>query len=153
MLHLMKNSQFYKRVSEGSSFTLENNDVVSPAYAGWSAPGYLLVQAPAEEPPPPPTVEELRIEMRLSFAQLLIGLVTEGWITDTEGREWLRGIVPNAINWLIGQMPPEQQFVALARATRPETVLRLDPLVIALGNAEGKTAEQIDTFFTTYSLV
>jgi hypothetical protein len=105
------------------------------------------------ELPPPPSLEEQRSRMKLTFAQLLIGLVTEEWITEAEGTTWLQGTVPATVNALIQSLPVEQRFTALARAVRPSEVLRLDSLVIAMGSAEGKTATELDDFFRTYSVV
>ena len=96
-------------------------------------------------------VEARRGRMSLTFAQLLIGLVTEAWITEAEGEAWLAGTLPAAVLALIATLPTEQQFPAKARALRPSEVLRLDPLVVALGAAQGKTPEELDTFFTTYA--
>ncbi len=97
---------------------------------------------------------QLRSQMKLSFAQLLIGLVGEGWITQAEGTAWLvNRTPPGPVTALIGQLPAEQQFPALARAVAPSEVLRLDPLVVGLGSYTGKTPEQIDNFFQTYSVV
>lgn len=87
----------------------------------------------------------------LSFAQLLIGLVTEGWITEAEGGGWLVGTLPDPVLAVIATLPTAQQFAAKARAIRPSTVVRADPLVIALGVAQGKTTEEIDDFFYAYS--
>ena len=87
----------------------------------------------------------------LSFAQLLIGLVTEGWITEAEGGGWLVGTLPDPVLAVIATLPTTQQFAAKARAIRPSTVVRADPLVIALGVAQGKTTEEIDDFFYAYS--
>lgn len=98
-------------------------------------------------PAPPPPVPNL------TFAQLLIGLVSEGWITEAEGEAWLAGTVPAAVNALIGTLPASQRFAAKARAVRPSIVVRADPLVNALGAAQGKTAEQLDAFFTLYAQV
>jgi len=89
----------------------------------------------------------------LSFAQLLIGLVTEGWITEAEGEGWLVGTLPDPVLLVISMLPPNQQFAAKARASRPSDVERADPLVAALATAEGKTSEEIDTFFLTYAAV
>jgi hypothetical protein len=91
--------------------------------------------------------------MSLSFAQLLIGLVAEAWITEAEGDAWLTGTLPAPVLSLIATLPAEQQFAAKARAIAPSVVLRNDALVVALGAAQGKTAEQLDTFFTTYAQV
>jgi hypothetical protein len=107
----------------------------------------LAAQAAAE-------LDAARSQMQLSFAQLLIGLVTEAWITEAEGRAWRdRTALPAAVVALIGTLPLDQQFAAETRALAPSVVLRTDPLVQSLAAAQGKTAEQIDDFFTTYSEV
>jgi hypothetical protein len=89
--------------------------------------------------------------MTLSFAQLLIGLVTEQWITEAEGEAWLAGTLPGTVLLVIDGLPAEQRFPAKARALRPSEVLRNDPLVAAMGVAAGKTEAEIDTFFQTYA--
>lgn len=87
----------------------------------------------------------------LTFPQLLIGLVTEQWITEVEGEAWLAGTLPSAVLEVINTLPVEQRFIAKARAIRPSEVLRSDPLVQALGVAENKTPAELDTFFQTYA--
>jgi hypothetical protein len=99
-----------------------------------------------EVAPPPPVPQEL------AFAQLLIGLVAEGWITEAEGEAWLEGRIPAAAELLIATLPEDQRFAARARAARPSTVLRTDPLVIALAASQGH-ADDLDRFFTTYAAV
>lgn len=94
---------------------------------------------------------ERRAGMRLSFAQLLIGLVTEAWISEFEGEAWLAGTLPLAVLLVIDSLPVEQRFAAKARALRPSEILRSDPLVSAMGAAAGKTEAEIDTFFQTYA--
>jgi hypothetical protein len=85
----------------------------------------------------------------ITFAQLLIGLVAEGWITEAEGEAWLTGTPPAPVLALIGQLPAGQRFAARARAVRPSIVLLSDPLVQALGAMQGKSAE-LPGFFNTY---
>lgn len=87
----------------------------------------------------------------LSFAQLLIGLVTETWITEAEGEAWLAGTLPGTVLLVIDGLPEGQRFAAKARALRPAEVLRADPLVAAMGTAAGKTEAEIDAFFQTYA--
>lgn len=89
---------------------------------------------------------------QMTFAQLLIGLVAEGWITEAEGDAWLEGRIPAAALALIGTLPEAQRFAAKARAARPSVVLRNDPLVVALAAAQGR-ADDLDRFFTTYAAV
>jgi len=98
-------------------------------------------------PAPPPSIPNL------TFAQLMIGLVTEGWITEAEGIAWLAGTLPFAVSLVIDTLPVDQQFGAKARAIRPSEIIRADPLVGALATAEGKTSQEIDDFFLTYSAV
>lgn len=154
MLQLKQGATVLQTVMEGSAFTLPNGDVVSPAYNGWVGGGYTL-EAGAE---PPPTAEELiaaeRSVMRLSFAQLMIGLVSEGWLTPEDGRAWRdRVALPTPVQALISSLPAEQQFAAETRALAPSEIARLDPLVIMLGASQQKTPEQIDAFFRKYAAV
>jgi hypothetical protein len=93
-------------------------------------------------PPPAPLVP-----VQISFAQLLTGLVSEGWITEAEGDGWLAGTLPFAVTALIATLPAGQRFAAKAKALRPSVVLRADPLVAALGAAQGKTTAELDDFF------
>lgn len=87
----------------------------------------------------------------LSFSQLLIGLVSESWITEDEGDAWADGNLPSAVLELIQTLPVEQQFAARTRAKRPSEIIRADPLVNLLGAAQGKTEEELTQFFRTYS--
>ena len=101
---------------------------------------------PVGTPPVPPVMTP-----NLSFAQLLIGLVTEEWITEAEGGGWLVGTLPAPVLAVIAALPSNQQFAAKARAIRPSSIVRADPLVASLAAAEGKTSAEIDAFFTTYA--
>lgn len=93
------------------------------------------------------------VPQSMSFAQLLIGLVFEAWITEAEGESWLSGSLPFNVLLVIDSLPVDQRFAAKVRATRPSVVLRNDPLVASMGAAAGKTVEEIDAFFQTYSTV
>ena len=109
--------------------------------------------APMEPAASQLTPEELRTSMRLSRAQLLIGLVSERWITEAEGTAWLIGTLPASVEALIATLPAEQRFIARARAVSPSVVLRLDPLAAKLAMAQGKTDADLDAFFLTYAQV
>lgn len=150
MLNLKKGDEIIKSVQPGGQFSLPNGDVVSPAYAGWSNEGYTLVEAdpePAPEPGPDP------VPMSMSFAQLMIGLVAEQWITEEEGRLWLTGTLPPQVVSTISLIPAEQQFAATAKATRPSIVNRNDPLVQMMALAQGRSDAELDDFFRTYASV
>jgi hypothetical protein len=94
-----------------------------------------------------------RSAMHLSFPQLLIGLVTEAWITEAEGDAWLTGTLPAAVDALIATLPVGIRFAARARAIRPSEVVRTDTIVLALADAQDKSPEEMDAFFTTYAAV
>ena len=83
----------------------------------------------------------------ITFAQLLIGLVSAGWITQAEGEAWLVGTLPAPVLALIDTLPEGHRFAACARAIRPSEVMRSDPLVVALAAGQGKTAGEMDEFF------
>lgn len=89
---------------------------------------------------------------QMSFAQLLTGLVAEGWITEAEGSAWLAGTLPAAVVALIGQLPARFRFAAKAKASRPSVVLLEDQLVQAIAAMQGKT-DQLPTFFNTYGVL
>lgn len=112
---------------------------------------YTAEEIAAAEAQAAAAAEADRAAMTLSFAQLLIGLVAEAWITEADGEAWLAGTLPNAVLTVIDVLPVEQRFAAKARALRPSQVLRNDPLVAAMGAAAGKTSAEIDTFFQTYA--
>jgi hypothetical protein len=150
MLNLIKDGEIIKPVLPGSQFPLPNGDVVSPAYAGWSNGEYELVEV-AVDPVPEPEPYDPRTDMRLSFAQMLIGLVTEQWITEADGNGWLTGVLPPSVEATINLVPADQRFAARARATRPSEVLRLDPLVQMMSMAQGRSPEEVDDFFTRYA--
>lgn len=139
-LNLKYDGQVITAVLEGGWVHLPTGVSFSPAYDGWSnEEGYSLEVAPQT------------VLLSLSFAQLMIGLVTEQWITEVEGEAWLAGTLPEAVLLVIESLPAEQRFAAKARALRPSEVLRNDPLVAAMGTAAGKTEVEIDTFFQTYA--
>ena len=127
-------------------FTADPNDVELHGREVYAA---ALDMGPAPYVAPPPAPEP--VPQSITFAQVLIGLVTESWITEADGEGWLAGTLPTQVTSLISTLPAGEQFAAKARAIRPSEVLRNDPLVMALGAAQGKTVEELDDFFRTYS--
>lgn len=103
---------------------------------------------------PEQALNEARRSMRLSFAQLLIGMVSEGWVTAAEGRAWRdRAALPAPVAALIASLPEAEQFAAETKVLAPSEVVRLDPLVVSLGSAAGKTEAEIDALFIKYGAV
>jgi hypothetical protein len=151
MLNLMQDGQVISTVAEGGWLSLPSGDVVSPAADGWTDGVYSLVAVP---PDPEPTPEELlqaeRAGMRLSFSQMLIGLVTENWISEADGEVWLSGTLPPTVLATINLLPESQRFAAKAKAARPSYVDRLDPLVGMMAMAQGRSDAEVDAFFRTY---
>lgn len=95
-----------------------------------------------------------RATLRLTFPQLLFGLVSEGWITEVEADAWLVGRkLPASVDGLIATLPQGQRILAKARALQPTEVSFSDPMVQAMGAAQGKNADQMAAFFTTYARV
>ena len=141
--NIIQTPQGYRATIDGTEWSIPDApgnrhwQMVQDAIAGGAS-------VTVEQAPPAPVPN-------LSFAQLLIGLVTEAWITEPEGEAWLAGSLPLPVALVINSLPAEQRFSAKARALRPSEVLRADPLVAAMGAAAGKTEAEIDAFFTTYA--
>lgn len=93
------------------------------------------------------------LDRELTFSQLMIGLVTEGWLAETDGEQWLEGKLPVQVLQVVNTLPAQTRFAAKAKAIRPTIIVRSDPLVNALALSQGKTAEEIDEFFDKYSTV
>lgn len=97
------------------------------------------------EPAPEP------VPVSISFAQLVIGLVAERWITEEDGRLWLTGTLPPQVVSTINLIPEEQRFAATAKATRPSVVERMDPLVQRMALVQKRSDAEVDDFFRTYA--
>ncbi len=135
----------YKYISDTVVAVFDEDGISRMSMLATSVPDGVTIE-PADVVPEP-------VPESITFAQLLIGLVMESWITQPEGEAWLIGTLPSAVETLIASLPTNQQFIARARATRPSAVYRADSLVAALAAAEGKTESEIDDFFRTYALV
>ena len=102
--------------------------------------------------PLPEVIEAARLRMQLTFAQLLIGLVSEGWITEAEGDGWATGNgLPAAVQSAVATLPEAERFPARARLYRMSVAMRSDPMVAALATADGRSPSEIDAFFLTHS--
>lgn len=121
--------------------------VPDTVFAGFRKEGGVWV-APTQQPEP------AQVPRAISFAQLLIGLVSEGWITADEGRAWRdRVALPAPVAALIATLPVGQQFAAETRAFAPSEIVRNDPLVLGLGAVAGKSEQDLDAFFLKYGAV
>jgi hypothetical protein len=109
--------------------------------------GFAVIDVPVPEPEIEPAPQPTPQPDSLTFPQLLIGLVQRKWITEAEGEAWLSGTVPASIAASIAALPKAQRFAAKVKAAHPTTILRDDPMLSGLG----KSADQLDTFFSVYS--
>jgi hypothetical protein len=124
----------------------------------WVEGAWALASVPSFVPPRALTADELllieREGMEMSFAQMLIGLEAEAWITTEEATAWLvNRVLPPPVLYVISQLPADQQFAATARAVAPSVVKRTNPLVDLLGAVASKTPTQVDQFFRDYKVV
>lgn len=103
--------------------------------------------------PAPVDLPAQREMMSLSFAQLLIGLEKDQWITTSEAEAWLDGQLPASVVALINTLPIGERFAAKARAKRPAAVERTNPLVVLLGQQAGKSEEELDSFFLRHASI
>lgn len=139
MYDIYQNNELIFSTPSVPFLTLPNGDIISPLVVGTFG-DYRIEYA--EDAAPSKT--------SMTFAQLLIGLVSEGWITESEGEAWLQGILPQAVLDLIATLPESERFAARARATRPSVVERFDPLVVGLAAMQNKSENDLNSFFATY---
>lgn len=125
-------------------------DATDDAQIGGAYDGARFYPAPIKPSPDP---DAIRSRLKLSFAQLLIGLVSESFITEQDGDLWLQGQLPQPVLAIIDTLPLASRFAAKVKATRPSEVLRADPIVWAMADSKGMTPEQLDQFFINYSAV
>lgn len=98
------------------------------------------------EPEPEPVPAEI------SPSQLFIGLVAAGMITEDEAMAAAKsGTVPPAIDALFSELPASDALAARVRWARMTTVERDNPLVAALGAANGLSDQDIDDAFRAWS--
>lgn len=136
--------------------------IVEPGHPLWEE---FLTGDPAEFAPEP-TLPELdpleteRAQMRLSFAQFLLGLVEQGWISPAEHGAWLSGSgLPAAVAAALATIPETApdgtlpRLRAQTRALRPSVVERDNDLLALMAHLRGATPEQLDEFFRVYAAV
>lgn len=87
-----------------------------------------------------------RKAMKLSFSQFLVGLVTEGWISEEEGDAWTEGTLPSSIVTMIQTLPVEQQFAVRTHAKRMTEIARTDTLITLFD----VPVDTMDNFFLKY---
>jgi hypothetical protein len=143
MQNVIRTATGYRATIDGREWTIPND----PGNRFWQSVQDAIAggAAVSDEVVLPQTVTQI------TFAQLLIGLVAEGLITEVEGDAWLAGTIPLSVSMLIGTLPKAQQFAAKARAIRPSAVVRNDNLVIALAQSRGMSASALDAFFAKYA--
>lgn len=102
----------------------------------------------------------LPVPQVLSFAQFVVGLTEQGWITPQEGTNWLTATsLPAAVEAAINALPATAEdgsmprLRARARALRPSEVVRSNPLLLMMAAQRGATAEDLDTFFRVYAAI
>jgi len=99
-------------------------------------------------------IEELsHVPASMSFAQFIIGLVAEEWITEEEAHIWLSGTLPPRVVSTISLVPADKRFATTAKALRPSTMYRLDPLLQIMALAQKRSKSEVDEFFSKYSSV
>lgn len=126
--------------------------------AGWlkqlDAEGIAALGLEPYTPPPVPDP----VPQELSFAQFIVGLTEQGWVTQTEANNWLTATsLPAAVEAAIATLPEtapdgsKPRLRARARALRPSVILRTNELLLMMAAMRGATAAQLDDFFRFYA--
>jgi hypothetical protein len=110
----------------------------------------LAPQIPLDQLTPEQELTLWRDGATLSFAQTLIGLKEEAWMSEADCLAWSLGTLPAVILAAISSLDESLQYEATVRARIPSVISRNYMLVNFLGTLNSKTPEEIDTFFVTY---
>jgi hypothetical protein len=123
------------------------NGVVVPMTAGEiAAHSWPVLQAP--------------VPAEISFAQFIVGLTEQAWITDAEAAAWLgASALPATVEGALSGIPetgPDQtkpRLRARARALRPSVIQRSNELLLMMAQSRGASAAQLDDFFRKYAAI
>lgn len=97
---------------------------------------------------------EARNKQQLTKRQVIIGMINEGFITETEGMAMAKtGDIPAALSAIIDTMAPLEQTAAKVTVATFTVAYRLDPMTQLFQIAGGLTDEQMDSFFEAYKVV
>src|SRR5574343_150406 len=86
----------------------------------------------------------------LTFSQMLMGMVSENWLSESDGENWLSGFLPDIIREIIDTLPEDQRFASKVRMTKMTKIDRLDPIMVLFGDRLKTTADEMDIFFERY---
>lgn len=126
--------------------------------AGWSIPGYTVVQGTANVGDlydgTSFTTPGAFVPKALSRRQFIIGMLNEGFITSAEADALsATGAIPTPFAAVVSQLPAEQQVAARVTIRTATEFYRDNPLMLAGLSVVGATTSQLDDFFRTYSQV
>lgn len=117
---------------------------------GWLWDGAKFT-APADAAP---DLSALRASMTMTRRQVIIGMVSEGLISEAEGIALAAtGAAPAAVEAMIATLPANEQAGARITLAAFTVAYRLDPMTAIFQQAGGMTDAQMDAFFTAYAAV
>lgn len=113
-------------------------------------PGWIWNGQNLASPPTPP----LPVPAQITRLQLLLGLTRAGLITSAEGEDAAAGIrIPSLIVSVFNALPSDQAVAARIRWNAMTVCERANPLVAAVAAASGKTSQEMDDLFRSWSLL
>lgn len=94
------------------------------------------------------------VPAELSRRQFIIGMMTEGFITETQADNLsATGVIPPPFAAVVSQLPTEMQTAAKVTIRTASVFYRNSLLIIAGLTVVGATEAQADQFFRTYSQI
>lgn len=97
---------------------------------------------------PTPPVITAPVPATISDRQFFQQLAVDGIITRAEALAAVKtGEIPAALAGIIDALPDDQKFAAEMLLSGATTFERAHPLSVAIGEARGMTAEEVDDFF------
>ncbi len=125
--------------SDGAFVPPDGSNTDWQAYQAWVAAGNTPTPVTAQVPAVPQVISD-----RQFFQQLAV----QGVITQAEALSAVQtGTIPSEMQPLINALPATEQFAAQMQICGATQFERTDPLTLAIGQAYGWTAAQLDALW------
>lgn len=115
---------------------------------GWSGRADALppgVTPAAYEPPPEP------VPATITPRQLILGLLSDGHITEAEAEAWTQGTLPAAVETVLATLPATEAVVARISLRTMREVRRDDPLTATIAAHAGIDDAGVDDAFRRWA--
>ena len=101
----------------------------------------------------PSTFDEPLTPAVVTVRQLILGLLGDGWISETAAEAWTQGTLPAAIETAVLSLPETDRVQARITLRSMREVHLADPLTVMLATAAGLNGTALNDSFRRWALL